>query len=55
MATDVPDPEDSRNEAIRRLELELEALAAAQAEGLFFTFHNDRQTDSALHSSERQP
>jgi hypothetical protein len=64
MATDVPDPEDSRNEAILRLELELEAIAAAQAEGLFFSFHDDRQradllgsrpTDSALHSRERQP
>lgn len=64
MATDVPEPEASRSEAIRRLELELEAIAAAQAEGLFFSVHDDRpradllgstQAESALYSHEGQP
>jgi hypothetical protein len=41
MATDVPGPEDTRSEAQLRLELELDAIAAAQADGLFFTFHDD--------------
>lgn len=41
MATDVPEPEENRSEARLRLELELEAIAEAQADGLFFTFHDD--------------
>lgn len=62
MAADVPKPEDIRSEAQLRLELELDAIAAAQADGLFFTFHDDfgpgyapdhgLQAGSALRSHE---
>lgn len=45
MATDVPEPEDSRSEAQFLLERELEAIAAAKAEGMFFSFHDDLTTD----------